>query len=127
LKRISFLRPIQREIADVPELSSSVKEKARKLIPVAPVTTSRRISKLLRHPSIIRLAKVPQLTTVYQLFPGANHTRYEHSLGVMETVRRYILALIDQSEFLEHLSESKIETAVSSRIIPRPAGPDAAS
>ena len=93
---LEFLLPIQREIAAVPELSTSVSGRGRRLMPVEALNTSPRTNKLVRHPAILRLAKVPQLTTVYQLFPGANHNRYEHSLGVMETVRRYILALLDE-------------------------------
>lgn len=112
IERIEFLRPIQREVAAVPELSASVAGKARKLMPVEPLSLSKRVRKIIRHPALVRLAKVPQLTTAYQLFPGAMHTRYEHSLGVMETVRRYLIALLDQSEFLEHLTIEKIETAL---------------
>ncbi len=72
--RLEFLRPVQREVAAVPELSASVAGRARKLMPVEPLSLSRRTSKLIRHPAIVRLARVPQLTTAYQLFPGANHT-----------------------------------------------------
>jgi len=112
LERLSFLLPIHREIAAVPELSSSLAGKARMLIPVEPLVTSDRIRRLIRHPAVLRLARVPQLTSANQVFPGGNHSRYEHSLGVMETTRRYLIALLDQEEFLEHLTTEKIETAL---------------
>lgn len=110
--RLEFLHPINRDFANVPELSLQVGSSMRKLMPVEPLSSTRRVSKLIKHPAIMRLARVNQLTTAYQLFPGANHSRYEHSLGVMETIRRYVLALLDQEEFLEHLSAEKIETAL---------------
>lgn len=112
LERIHFLQPMNREVATVPELSSSVSGTFRKLMPVEALTTSRRIQSLIQHPAVTRLEKVKQLTTANQVFPGATHSRYEHSLGVMETIRRYVIALIDQDEFLEHLSKEKIETAL---------------
>ncbi len=112
LIRLEFLHPINRDFANVPELSIQVGGTMRKLMPIEPLSSTKRVSKLIKHPAIIRLARVNQLTTAYQIFPGANHSRYEHSLGVMETIRRYVLALLDQEEFLEHLSSEKIETAL---------------
>lgn len=112
VERIEFLHPVNREVANVPELSLRVAGSPRKLMPVEPLSTTKRVRKLIQHPAIIRLAKVNQITTAYQVFPGATHTRYEHSLGVMETIKRYIHALLDQEEFLEHLSSKKIETAL---------------
>jgi HD superfamily phosphohydrolase len=46
------------------------------------------------------------------VFPGAQNTRYEHSLGVLETMRRYIIHLVSRGDFLTHLSSSSIETAL---------------
>jgi HD superfamily phosphohydrolase len=107
--RLHFLQPIHRELASVPELSSTVANASKKLMPVEGLRVTSRVNKLLAHPALMRLSRVPQLTTVNQLFPGAGHNRYEHSLGVMETARRYFMRLVDQGEFLEHLSVSKIE------------------
>jgi len=112
LERLEFLQPFHRELAKVPELSAGLTGKRRNLMPVESLSISRRVGKLIHHPALLRLANVPQITMANQLFPGANHTRYEHSLGVMETVRRYLTALLDQELFLEHLSVEKIETAL---------------
>jgi len=112
IERINFLHPINREVANVPELSVRSAGSRGKLVPVEPLTITKRVRKLIAHPTLMRLARVNQLTTAYQTFPGAVHSRYEHSLGVLETMRRYILALLDQEQFLEHLSSRKIETAL---------------
>lgn len=112
LERLEFLQPFHRELAKVPELSAGLTGKRRNLMPVESLSISWRVGKLIHHPALLRLASVPQITMANQLFPGANHTRYEHSLGVMETVRRYLTALLDQELFLEHLSVEKIETAL---------------
>ncbi len=112
LERLEFLQPFHRELAKVPELSAGLTGKRRNLMPVESLSISWRVGKLIHHPALLRLGSVPQITMANQLFPGANHTRYEHSLGVMETVRRYLTALLDQDLFLEHLSVEKIETAL---------------
>lgn len=112
LERINWLHPIHREVAAVPELSASLSGKRRILMAVELPVTSERLRKLIRHPGLLRLSRVPQLTRVFQFFPSATHTRYEHSLGVMETLRKYLIALIDQEDFLEHLSREKIITAL---------------
>jgi uncharacterized protein len=41
-----------------------------------------------------RLRYIHQLGTVYLVYPGATHTRFEHSLGVMELVSRIYATLI---------------------------------
>jgi len=112
IERLEFLKPIHREVASIPELSMGVGSGRRKMMPVEALTTTKRLHDLIRHPALIRLSFVPQLTTANQILPGANHTRYEHTLGVIETMRRYLLSLLDESEFLEHLSTKKIETAL---------------
>ncbi len=112
IERIEFLKPIHREVARVKELSMGVGSGRRKMMPVEALTTTKRLHDLVRHPALLRLAFVPQLTTANQILPGANHTRYEHALGVIETMRRYLLSLLDEEEFLEHLSTKKIEVAL---------------
>ena len=114
VERLRFLHPDNRLIASVRELAAG---RMRKLQPVEPVAMSKRMRRLVDHPALVRLAKVPQLTMAYQVFPGGLHTRYEHSLGVMETIRRYLAALVDQPEFLEHFSAKTIETCLLSGLL----------
>ena len=37
--------------------------------------------KIIEHPDFVRLQKIRQLGWVYYVFPGACHTRFEHSIG----------------------------------------------
>ncbi len=112
IDRMEFLKPVHREVARVPELSIGVGTARRKMMPVEALATTERLNNLVRHPGLLRLSKVPQITTAVQSLPGGNHTRYEHALGVTETMRRYLLSLVDESEFLQHLTAEKIEVAI---------------
>ena len=47
------------------------------------VTLPKYIMYLAQLPIVQRLKEIKQLSHTYQLFPGAAHSRYEHSLGVM--------------------------------------------
>ena len=43
---------------------------------------------ILNSPAFQRLREVHQLAMTYLVYPGATHTRFEHSLGVMELASR---------------------------------------
>jgi HD superfamily phosphohydrolase len=53
-----------------------------------PIPLSGLLLKLLEAPQVQRLASVRQLGLAYLVWPGANHTRLEHVLGVSYTARR---------------------------------------
>jgi HD superfamily phosphohydrolase len=112
LTRLRWLLSVNRSTTNVPELSPTLLTKKRRLMPVESLATTERVSLLTWHPALLRLAKVPQLTAARHTFPGAIHTRYEHSLGTMETMRRYLMNLVGQNSFQDHLNASKIETAL---------------
>lgn len=44
--------------------------------------------KIIDHPLFQRLRHIRQLSLTEYIYPGANHTRFEHSLGVMEIATR---------------------------------------
>ncbi len=53
------------------------------------------ITKIVDSVEVQRLRRIKQLSGADQAFPGANHTRFEHSLGVASLAQRLILNLID--------------------------------
>lgn len=50
--------------------------------------------KVIDHPLFQRLRRIRQLALTEYVYPGATHTRFEHSLGVMETATRMFDALL---------------------------------
>src|SRR5690349_5209024 len=54
----------------------TVRDSLYDLIPLGP-----REEKLIGTAPFLRLQKIKQLGFVYRIWPGATHTRYEHSLG----------------------------------------------
>lgn len=48
---------------------------------------------LIEHPSFQRLRRVKQLGLSYLVFPGANHTRFEHAIGATHLMRQAVSVL----------------------------------
>ncbi len=44
--------------------------------------------RIVKHPVFQRLRRIKQLALAYFLYPGATHTRFEHSLGVYELAKQ---------------------------------------
>ncbi|MFT4703423.1 MAG: HD superfamily phosphohydrolase [Bradymonadia bacterium] len=71
-----------------------------------PVTS--RILQIIDHPAFQRLRDVRQLGPTHLVYPGAVHTRFEHSLGVFDMARQYLVALLRDPNVAESLTEQDI-------------------
>lgn len=54
--------------------------------------------KIIDHPAFQRLRRIKQLGWTDYTYPGASHTRFEHSLGVMHIAARLFEAVVASSE-----------------------------
>lgn len=63
-------------------------------VPVTP-----RVRQLIDTPEFRRLARISQLGLVSLVYPAANHTRQEHSLGVYRTAIEYLQSLATDERF----------------------------
>lgn len=115
--KIEIVRPIHRTIAGLPELSESDGGSWKKLIPLNDVLFTYRIKKIANHPSLLRLRNVPQLLMGSIIFPGSNHTRYEHLLGTYENMRRVLIGLLKKEKFIELLNRETLEIALLSSLL----------
>jgi len=50
-----------------------------------------------------RLKHIHQLAMTYQVYPGASHKRFEHSLGVMETASRFFQTITDERLIVDNV------------------------
>ena len=89
----------------------------KRMMPIEGMAITKRVDRMVRHPALLRLQGVPQLTIVKSVAPGGNHTRYEHSLGVMENMRRMLSSLIDEPNFLGILRKESIETGLVAALL----------
>lgn len=109
LKRdIEYLKPSSGQIFNLDELSEASSNIRPCLLPCGEAMLSKRMRKLTKHDGMLRLMEVPQLLEGATTFPGANHTRYEHSLGTYELMRRAILALSRNRDYITSLSEEHV-------------------
>src|SRR5438876_8457194 len=72
---------------------STVRDSLYDLIPLGP-----REEKLIGTAPFLRLQKIKQLGFVYRIWPGATHTRYEHSIGCYYLAVRALRALLQRGE-----------------------------
>lgn len=114
---IEYCLPIHRQRAGIPELESNSVGARKRMMPIEGMAITKRIDSIVRHPAMLRLQGVPQLTIVKSAAPGGNHTRYEHSLGVMENMRRMLSSLIDEPTFLGILRKESIETGLVAALL----------
>ena len=67
---------------------------------------SRNELKLVESKAFRRLRSIKQLALTYLVYPGAMHTRFEHSLGVMELASRAFEALNAEQKSRERLKST---------------------
>jgi HD superfamily phosphohydrolase len=93
---------------------STVRDSLYELIPLGP-----REIKLIGTPAFLRLQQVKQLGFVYRIWPGATHTRYEHSLGCYHLTVRALRALLQRGERggLDGVAVSSIQALVVASLL----------
>lgn len=80
----------------IPELIESRRENIQ-VSDVAPVIYTQRLRHLIEHPLVRRLASTTQLGIISLVYPGATHSRLEHSLGTFGITAKYIASLYDDT------------------------------
>ena len=67
--------------------------------PELDVPLTARVQKLIDTTAFRRLSKISQLGLVSLVYPAANHTRFEHSLGVYRTALLFLDRLVNDGRF----------------------------
>ncbi|MFN3385685.1 MAG: HD domain-containing protein [Candidatus Thermochlorobacter sp.] len=58
------------------------------------IPLDRALRKTISHPAFLRLKGIRQLSFAHHVFPGATHTRFEHSLGVYHLTKLILQRLV---------------------------------
>ena len=98
----------------IPELSQ-YPAKTLRLPEMISLSLTKRLIRLINHPWFQRLTRIKQLGLGYLVYPGATHTRFEHSLGVYYNMTDYINALFanpDNASFRLMMNEQDILTGM---------------
>ena len=91
---------MQNSISDIPEIAGL--DSGRGLIRIPPETdvpVTPRVRKIVDSQAFRRLSRVSQLGLVSLVYPAANHSRFEHSLGVYRTALLYLKQLSQDERF----------------------------
>src|SRR6266436_9643235 len=93
---------------------STVRDSLYDLIPLGP-----REEKLISTAPFLRLQKIKQLGFVYRVWPGATHTRYEHSLGSYYLAVRALRSLLQRGNDggLYGISISSVQTLIVATLL----------
>src|SRR3989441_5106617 len=93
---------------------STVRDSLYDLIPLGP-----REEKLISTPAFLRLQKIKQLGFVYRVWPGATHTRYEHSLGCYHLMLKALRSLLQRGDDggLFGVSISSVQTLIVASLL----------
>jgi uncharacterized protein len=92
----------------------TVRDSLYDLIPLGP-----REEKLIGTTPFLRLQKIKQLGFVYRIWPGATHTRYEHSLGCYYLAVRALRSLLQRGDDggLFGISISSVQTLIVAALL----------
>lgn len=85
--------------------SMQIRDSLYDLMPIAPEAVA-----IMNHPAFLRLDGIQQLGFASRVWPGAKHTRFEHSLGVMHLTRRAV-------DHLRTLPEGSFITDSDARVV----------
>lgn len=102
----------------IPELAAQHEQ--RSLVRISPeldVPLTPRVQALIDTAPFRRLARVSQLGLVSLVYPGATHSRFEHSLGVYRLMLLFLAQLHRDERFRQTVSEEQASLAIAAALL----------
>lgn len=108
-RALDRLSPDYGEATDIPELQA-VPQHVLRLPPNNNVPWTKRVDALMNSSPLLRLKRHRQLATVHHVFPGAEHTRWEHVAGSLgEMLQRIRSLYADRTSVAFRLYTSRLD------------------
>jgi HD superfamily phosphohydrolase len=106
------------DILSLPELRSLASPRNLVRIPhETDVPLTGRVRQLIDSAEFRRLARISQLGLVALVYPAANHTRFEHSLGVYRNALLYVQQLAQDERFRQTMRPADVETLLVASLL----------
>ncbi len=67
---------------------------------------------IVKHPYFYRLSRIKQLGLAYMVFPGAQHTRFQHSIGAYHLVTNAMRSIARKGHFIFDSEEEAVSAAI---------------
>lgn len=67
---------------------------------------------IVKHPAFFRLSRIKQLGGANMVYPGAQHTRFQHSIGAFYLMNHAILTLQHKGNFIFDSEAEAVEAAI---------------
>lgn len=109
-----------RSALDVPEITSRPDAALWRIPPSIQVPLSERVKAIVSHRLFRRLRNAGQLGLAYLVYPGATHTRFEHSLGCYYWATRFLDSLLsdpNSGQFTQVVQARDIERLLVAALI----------
>jgi len=105
-------------LADIPEIRAlDTRANLIRIPHETDVPLTPRVRHLIDCPEMRRLARISQLGLVALVYPAANHTRFEHSLGVYRNALLYVKQLSNDPRFAEQVQPKDAETFIAAALL----------
>ncbi|MFT5326111.1 MAG: HD superfamily phosphohydrolase [Planctomycetaceae bacterium] len=104
--------------SDIPEIASLDASRGIIRIPnEQDIPFTPRVRAIVDTAEFQRLRHISQLGLATQIYPGANHTRFEHALGVFNNAIRYVWQLGRDPRFCEIIDHHRAEVLLVSALL----------
>ncbi|MCB9730483.1 MAG: HD domain-containing protein [Deltaproteobacteria bacterium] len=105
-------------LADLPELRvSGAGRRVLRLPELDNVPLTPAVVELIDHPHFQRLRRVRQLGPTLLVYPGATHTRFEHSVGAYGVAVRYMRSLLQHAHVRAALDAVDVRTVLAAALL----------
>ena len=104
--------------SDIPEIASLDASRGIIRIPnEQDIPFTPRVRAIVDTAEFQRLRHISQLGLATQIYPGANHTRFEHALGVFNNAIRYVWQLGRDPRFCKMIDHHRVEVLLVSALL----------